>query len=345
MSFELQIALALLALVGNAFFVGAEFGLVSARRSSIEPLALEGSRPARITLGAMEQVSLMLAGAQLGITLCSLIFGAIGEPLFAHWLEEPLHAAGMPDALLHPISFAIALAVLAYVHVVLGEMVPKNLAIAGPTRTALLLTPILVAYVKVAGPIVNFLNTIANGILRLLGINPKREIASSFNRDEVAGFVKESHKEGLLSEDEKMLLTGALSFDRKTVRNLLLPLDQLVTLPYRATIGDIELASGKTGFSRFPINDAKGKLAGYLHIKDVLHMATDNPEKKLPASVIRALPSISADTSLRLALLTMQRAGAHLAKVTNGRGRALGVIALEDLLEELVGVIRDETQR
>ena len=139
-----QLLLAVSMLVGNAFFVGAEFGLVSSRRSNIELEALNGSRAAKITLGAMERVSLMLAGAQLGVTVCSLIFGAVAEPLVAHHLEQPFHTLGLSEGLLHPISFVIALILMTYLHVVLGEMVPKNLALAGPTKAALWLTPPLV---------------------------------------------------------------------------------------------------------------------------------------------------------------------------------------------------------
>jgi CBS domain containing-hemolysin-like protein len=343
MSIELGFAVAGLVLAGNAFFVGAEFGLVSSRRSNIELAALGGSWSAKLTLKAMERVSLMLAGAQLGITLCSLIFGAVGEPLLAHLLEHPFSQLGVPEALLHPVSFVIALSLMTYLHVVIGEMVPKNLALAGPTKTALWLTPPLWLFVKVSLPIVHGLNMIANGCLRLVGIKPKNELASSFNRDEVAGFVKESHEEGLLSEDEEQLLSGALQFERKTIAAILLPLEKLVTVPRTASAEDIEKLTAKTGHSRFPVLEA-GELQGYVHIKDLLAITPAKQQDQLALRLIRDLPEISPRTSLRNALFTMQKQGAHLAKVVDADNNTTGVVALEDVLEELVGRIRDDAK-
>lgn len=333
--------IALLMLFGNALFVGAEFGLVSSRRSNIELAALSGSRRAKITLSAMERVSIMLAGAQLGVTLCSLIFGAVGEPLIAHLLENPFTAAGVSEHLLHPVSFVIALALMTYVHVVIGEMVPKNLALAGPTKAALWLTPPLVAFVNVTSPIVHLLNAIANGCVRLLGVKPKREMTSSFNRDEVAGFVKESHKEGLLSEDEEQLLSGALSFDKKDISHVLLPMKSLVTVPVTATAQEIEDVSAQTGFSRFPVT-TDGRLIGYIHIKDLLDINPLQQTERMSLALVRELPVIKEKTSLRRALVTMQRMGAHLAQVVDDKGKSIGIVALEDVLEELVGNISDD---
>lgn len=341
---ELLIVVAITMLALNAFFVGAEFGLVSSRRSNIELEALNGSRAAKITLGAMERVSLMLAGAQLGITVSSLIFGAVGEPLLAHYLEVPMEHLGVPSFLLHPIAFALALTMMTYVHVVLGEMVPKNLALAGPTKAALWLAPPLVLFVKITLPIVQGLNAIANGILRLFGVTPKAEVASSFNRDEVAGFVKESRKEGLLSEDEEQLLSGALTFERKNVTSVLLPLKKLVTVSSDASADDIELVAARTGHSRFPITDTTGDLQGYVHLKDLLDITPSKQDQQLSLKLIRELPTINETTSLREALITMQKQGAHLAKVVAQNNATLGVIALEDVLEELVGRIRDDAK-
>nr|AIA18538.1 protein of unknown function DUF21 [uncultured bacterium] len=342
MTTQLLIAVAMLA--GNAFFVGAEFGLVSSRRSSIELHAVNGSRAAKITLGAMERVSLMLAGAQLGVTLCSLIFGAVAEPLVARVLEAPLDWLGAPEQLLHPISFVVALSLMTYLHVVLGEMVPKNLALTGPTRAALWLTPPLVVFVKITMPIVKALNAIANWFTRLLGVKPRPELASSFNRDEVAGFVKESHKEGLLSEDEEQLLSGALSFDEKDVSSVLLPPKKLITVSYDATAQQIEDLAGQTGHSRFPVTKG-GQLIGYIHIKDLLNIRADQQNNSVAIELIRELPSLKPGTSLRKALVTMQQMGAHLAQISKTQDKYLGVVMLEDVLEELVGDISDDAKK
>lgn len=344
MSTEAALFIAAAALIGNAFFVGAEFGLISARRSSIELRALKGSRRAKITLSAMERVSFMLAGAQLGVTLCSLILGAVGEPLIAHALERPFHNLGISEAWIHPISFALALIVMVYLHVVIGEMVPKNLALAGPERTALLLTPPLAFIVNAIRPVVSWLNTLANGTLRLVGVTPKDEIASSFTRDEVAGFVEESRREGLLSEDEEHLLSGVLRFDQHTIQSIMMPITALVVAPAQASATDIEQLTARTGFSRFPVRGDDGSLVGYLHLKDILTIDADHYDQPLPVARLRALPQLGERTTLRSALTTMQRSGAHLAQVTTSKGELRGIVALEDVLEELVGTIRDDSQ-
>ncbi len=207
------IAIGLLAF--NAFFVGAEFALISARRSQIEPRAQAGSRVARTTLHAMENVSLMMAGAQLGITICSVGLGAVGEPAVAHLIEPLFESAGVPEALLHPVAFVIALTVVVFLHVVLGEMVPKNIAIAGPERSALVLGPPMLFVVTLLRPIIVALNAIANATLRLLRVEPKDEISSAFTREEVAALVEESRGEGLIEADEYDRLAGRPGLHRE----------------------------------------------------------------------------------------------------------------------------------
>ncbi|HWV87513.1 MAG TPA: hemolysin family protein [Capillimicrobium sp.] len=335
------IALSVVLLAANAFFVGAEFALVSARRSVIEPRADEGHRLARITLRAMERVSLMMAGAQLGITICSLGLGYLGEPAIAHLLEGPFEAIGLPDALVHPIAFAIALAIVSFLHVVLGEMVPKNIALAGPERSALVLAPILVGVVRVLRPAIASLNWVANLALRAVGITPRDEVTSTFTRDEVAGLVEESRREGLLDQHEGRLLVGALTFEERDARSVLLPVADLVTVDHDVTPAELEQVAATTGYSRFPVR-REGLLVGYLHLKDVLEFEDRHRNRPIAPSWIRPMPAVSIDDRLRTILARMQRTGAHLARVEAADGQLLGVVALEDVLEELVGEIRDE---
>ena len=341
MSETTSLIIALLALAGNAFFVGAEFALISARRSSVELLAAKGKRTAKITLRAMERVSLMLAGAQLGITLCSLVFAAMGEPVVAHWLEGPFGALGIDDAPRHIIAFAIALSAMVWLHVVLGEMVPKNLALARSTSAALVMVPPLYAIVWLTKPLILALNMVANGMVRLLGVKPRDEIASSFSRDEVMGFVKESHREGLLSSEEEQLLSSSLAFDSHTIQPLIVPIDALVLTSTKPTVDELERLVAETGYSRFPVPAGKkpGKLRGYVHIKDVLGSS------KSVSSKIHPLPRLAPSASTRHALRTMQQSEAHIAQVLGPRGKLLGVVMLEDVLERLVGTIKDTTQK
>jgi CBS domain containing-hemolysin-like protein len=328
-------------LVANGFFVGAEFALLSARRSQIEPLADAGSRIARTTLMAMENVSLIIAGAQLGITICSLGLGAVGEPAVAHLLEPILAAAQVPMAFLHPIAFGVALTVVVFLHVVLGEMVPKNIALAGPDRVALVLGPPMVAIVTVLRPIIVSLNAVANAVLHLLKIEPKDEIGSTFTREEVAALVEESRGEGLIAKGEYDRLSASLGFTQNTLASVLMPLDSLATISRGATAADIEDICAATGFSRFPVADNEGELLGYLHIKDVLETHEERRQRMIEEKWIRPFASVRSDVVLHEALETLQRRGAHMAKVIDAAGNVLGVATLEDVLEELVGEIRD----
>lgn len=341
MSPLLALALATVLLALNAFFVGAEFALISARRSVIEPRAEEGSLRARVTLAAMERVSLMMACAQLGITICSLGLGYLGEPAVAHLLEGPFEAVGMPESLVHPVSLIIALSIIGYLHVVIGEMVPKNIALAKPDRSAIALAPPLSVISKAIHPVITTLNWIANVFLRLAGVEPKNEVTSAFTRDEVAGLVEESRREGLIDPSERRLLVGALTFEERDVRSVLLPLDRLRTVPPDVTPAEVEEMASRTGFSRFPVGN-DGDLRGYIHLKDALEFKDAHRNRPIASAWIRPLGALRDTDRLRAALATMQRAEAHMARVTDAEGRLLGIVALEDVLEELVGEIRDE---
>ncbi len=327
--------IALLLLAVNAFFVASEFALISTRRSAIEPLVARGSRRARITLRAMERVSILLAGAQLGITLASLGLGAVAEPAVAHLLERVFGAAGAGGHFVHPLAFVIALLIVVFLHVVLGEMVPKNLAMAGPERAALLLVPSLAQLARLLRPAIAVLNGLANLTLRAVRITPQDEVTSAFTRDEVAGLVAESRSAGLLDAHEHELLTDALAFDIRTVRSVLRSIDQLVTAAPSVTPQEIEQLAVATGFSRFPVRAPSGELIGYVHLKDVLETDQLRRETALMPGQVRPLVTVGVDDPLAGVLETMQANGAHLAGVTDGGGGQLGIVVLEDVLSEL----------
>jgi CBS domain containing-hemolysin-like protein len=324
----------------NALFVAAEFALISARRTQLEPRIQAGSRPARMAMRAIENITQVMAAAQLGITICSLGLGAVGEPAIAHLLEPVFEAVSLPEGLVHPVSFVIAMTIVVFAHVVLGEMVPKNLALVGPDRAALFLGPFMLAVVVVFKPFVLLLNGTANVIVRLFKVEPKGEVASTYSHDEVAGLVDESRREGLLDEHEYGLVSGALDFYEGTVDQVLLPRDGLVTISPSATPADVERACAETGFSRFPVLDANGEIAGYLHIKDVLETDDESRLETIADKWLRPLATVVAGSGLYEALRTMQARGSHMARVADEAGVVLGVIMLEDVLEELVGEIR-----
>lgn len=335
------VGLTVVLLALNALFVAAEFALISARRTQMEPRIAEGSRTAKLALRAMENVTQIMAAAQLGITLCSLGLGAVGEPAIAHMIEPLLDKLNVPEGALHPIAFVIAMTIVVMAHVILGEMVPKNLALVGPDRAALVLGPFMLAVVALLKPFVLTLNGIANGFIRLCRIEPKDEVGSTYTHDEVANLVEESRREGLLDDDEYGLVSGALDFHEGTIDQVLLPRANLVTIPPSATPVEVEQACAETGFSRFPVADASGDLTGYLHVKDVLETDDGSRREVIADKWLRPLATVLTGSGLYEALRTMQARGSHMARVADDEGTVQGVIMLEDVLEELVGEIRE----
>jgi CBS domain containing-hemolysin-like protein len=336
---------AALLLAANAFFVGAEFALVSARRDRLEAMAERGTERARTVMAAAEHTSLMMAGAQLGITLCTIGLGALGEPTVAHYLELLLSPFALPAAVLHAVAFAMALLIVSILHIVLGEMVTKNLAIAAPERTAVILTPVLVMWVKMIRPVITALNAMSNGVLRLVKVEPKDEIESAHTPEELATLIADSRREGLLDQAEHRRLTKTLHSAEQTVADVLVPMERVETVPYPPTVGDIEAAVVRTGFSRYPVRMRDGRLNGYLHVKDVLDHADADPSTPVPTHRVRGLPEIPADSRLDEALAALRRARSHVAKAVSPDRTVLGIVALEDLVEEYVGTVRDATHR
>ena len=341
MSTQTAMLVGVLLLLTNAFFVGGEFALVSARRTRIEPKAAAGSRIARTTLRAMDNVSQVMAAVQLGITVASLALGAIAEPALAHLVEPLFDAANVPERLLHPVSFALALAIVVYLHVVLGEMVPKNIALAGPERAALLLGPPMMAFVTIFKPAVIALNGTADGVVRLLRLEPASAVASTFTREEVEALVDESREEGMLEEGEYERLSGALGFTSRPASSVLLPIDDLQTVRRGARVGDVEKVCAETGYSRFPVVSGDEELVGYLHIKDVLETDPHGRARVVEDKWIRSFANVRPTDTLQTALAVLQAKGAHMARVVDEEGRLLGIVTLEDVIEELVGEIRD----
>ncbi|RBY96168.1 hypothetical protein DQ237_09865 [Blastococcus sp. TF02-8] len=327
-------------LLGNAFFVAAEFALVSARAAQIEARAETGSRRAVKTLAAMRNVSQMMAGAQLGITLCSLGLGAVGEPAVAHLIEVPLEAAGLPEGLLHPIALTIALSLVTVLHMVLGEMVPKNITMAGPDRAALVLGPPLAVMVRVLKPFIWLFNTLANGFVRLFGVQPTDEVAASFDETEIRSMVTQSQREGVLGTEMGELAAGALTFEQNDLSSVLLPLDRLVTVPRSTTPRELEATVAEYGFSRYPVSEDGAGLVGYVHVKDVLDVPAERRDQPIPDRDVLQFVELGAGDPLPEVLATMRKAGAHLGRVTDGGG-VRGVVALEDVLEQLIGDVRD----
>lgn len=330
-------------LVVNGFFVGAEFAVISARRSQIEPKAEAGSKAAKTTLWAMEHATLMLATSQLGITVCSLVILNVSEPAIHHLLEIPLGLTSLSYEAISIIAFIVALLLVTFLHVVLGEMVPKNISFSVPTRAALILAPPLVLVARVFKPVIWTLNGIANSILRLFRVEPKDEATSAYTLDEVATIVEQSTRDGVL-KDTTGTLTNAFEFTAKTVADVQVPLADMVLLPESSTPADIQRAVARHGYSRYILTNQDAEPAGYLHLKDVMDLTSaEKFSRPVPAKRIRRLASAFAGAELEDALAAMRRTGAHVARVFDAQGRTTGVLFLEDIIEELVGEVQDAT--
>lgn len=331
-------------LLGNAFFVASEFAVISARRAQIEPRAEAGSRPAKITIKAMERVSLMLATTQIGVTICSLLILVIVEPSVHHLLEPLLHAIHLSEAVANAVAFGFTLVVVSFLHLVIGEMVPKNISFSVPERAALILVPALYFLAIAIKPVVAGLNIAANGILRVFGVRAKDEANSAYTLDQVEDIVEHSTREGALS-DLSGTITNTFEFTEKRVEDVAVPAAKLVALSENCTPREVEAAVTKYGFSRYPLVDEDAEIVGYLHLKDVLDLREDEVDQPFPAKRIRTLISLPATMELEDALASMRRVHAHMAKSFDEQGRVRGVLFLEDILEELVGEVNDATRR
>lgn len=244
-----QLLIGLATLVVNAFFVGAEFALISVRRSQIEPHAEDGDRRAKSVLWGLEHVSALMAAAQLGITLCTLVLGVVAEPAIAHLLEPVFHALGVPKGAGHAVSFVIALTLATYLHMLLGEMVPKNVALAEPVRTALLLGPPLVTLSRALRPVIFAINAFANTLLKLLRVETKDEVAATFSDAELARIVRDSGEAGLIDDRALERLHDALELGRRPVRDVVLPVERVVHARVDVTPEELERLSAESGFS------------------------------------------------------------------------------------------------
>ncbi|QYH19759.1 HlyC/CorC family transporter [Corynebacterium aquatimens] len=333
-------------LAANAFFVAAEFALVSSRRDRLESLLAQGKGEAKNVIYAIEHLSIYLAGAQFGITVASLILGKVAEPAIAQYIEAPFSSAGLPPELLHPISFVIALIIISFLHILLGEMVPKNIAIAGPESTAMLLTPAFTVWMKITRPIIEALNWVARTTLKAFGIEQRDELESTVDQEQLATMIKESSEEGLLDAEETARLANALRTESRNLVEVMIPLEDAKTIPYHPRgirLSIIEDAVRETGYSRYPVERAPGVLIGYVHVKDILDlMECEDEDPVVPVNRIRPLSIVDGSQSLDDALTSMHRRSAHMAQV-RVNGELVGVAALEDIIEEYVGTVSDWT--
>lgn len=338
------LAIAVALLIANGFFVGAEFALLASRRTKLETMATEGSAGARNAVKSLSELTFMLAGVQLGITMASLGLGFVGEPAVAHLLEGLIERfIELPSGVLHTLSLVIALTIVIFFHMVIGEMAPKNMAIADPERAAIWVSVPLRLYANMFRPFINLLNGFANWIVQRFGVDTPDERLSVHTVEEIGAMVQESARGGVIDQFEERLLSGAVELGERDAGAAMVPRTELSAMPSTATPEEIELRVVESGHSRIPIyRDSLDDIAGFFHAKDLLQIPREMRDRPLPAGLIRQMLVIPESRKLRPLLLEMRRQRIHAALVLDEHGGTAGIVTLEDLIEELVGEIRDE---
>ncbi|MCY1145160.1 hemolysin family protein [Actinoplanes sp. Pm04-4] len=335
-----------LLLIGNAFFVAAEFALVASKRHRLEQSAANGSRAAKAALDGTRELSVMLAGAQLGITLCSLGLGALAEPSLEHLFGPALHALGLPDVASHVIAFLLALIIVTFLHLVIGEMMPKSWAITHPERSAILLALPFRMYARIVGPALRVLNAMANAALKPFGVHPQDQLAQAHGPAEMRILLDRSRAEGLIEAEQSELLTSVLSLASLPVREVMLPTEQLVSVPRSASVADIELGSLTSGRSRLAVTSDGGRVVGVVHVREAVRASAAG--RAATAGELME-PAFLMDCGVNVveAVANLRAGRTQLAIVTtagpSGTVEQVGFVALEDLLEQVIGRFDDET--
>jgi CBS domain containing-hemolysin-like protein len=332
-------------LAANGFFVALEFALLGSRRSRLEPLAEAGDKGAQRSLAAMRDLNAQLAGAQLGITVASLILGLVGEPAMAGLLEPVVEVLPfVPEGWTHAVGGIIGLVIVVFAHMVLGEMVPKNVSLAHPEGSLRALTVPNRAYLAVVRPLVWVLNVLSNVGVRAFGVEPRDELASAHTAEELAVLVATSREEGTIQGFAAELLSGVLDFSGREVASVMVPRDRICSVTATATPADAEAVVLAQGHSRLPVTGTGGidDVLGFVHAKDLLQMPVAVLDRPLPPRLLRRMLVVPRERSLEDLLLAMRRSRVHFALVTEPDGTTAGIVTLDDLLEELVGDITDE---
>jgi CBS domain containing-hemolysin-like protein len=320
---------ATVAIVGlSAFFVAVEFALMAAKRHRLEDAATT-SRAARAALRSSSELTLLLAGSQLGITLCTLALGAITKPAVHHWLTPLFETWGLPEVAADVAGFVLALIIVTFIHLVVGEMAPKSWAIAHPERSATLLALPMRAFMWATRPLLGTLNEAANQLLRKVGVEPTNEVAAGQNPEALLHLVEHSANVGALDARFSAQISGALEMQRLTVRELVTPGAPLTAVPADATVGQLRETARRSGHLRILLRDGE-RITGVVHVRDTLTA----PDEAPAAQFARPVFTLDADTPVHAALKAMRETRNHLAVVTDA-GSVVGVITLADVMRRL----------
>ena len=337
----LYILLVFVLVLGNGFFVASEFALVGVRRSRVEMLAASGNSSARRLLGLLDNLNAYISATQLGITMASLALGWIGEPVFAHILEAPLRGR-VSDVTLHTISFAVAFAIITFLHIVLGELAPKTLALERAEKVALAISWPMHAFYKLFQWPIRMLDWSGTRVVRLFGLHPTAEHGSVYTEGELRHLVDVSRQSGHLELEEQQLIHRVFEFSDTEVKEAMVPRMQVKALPVTATLEDTRAAFLSSEYSRLPVyGERLDEIVGLLFRKD-LDMGRVPKDGFDLRKLVRPPAFIPATASLGVALKQMQSSRIHFSFVIDEHGGLDGILTLEDLLEEIVGEINDE---
>lgn len=333
MSLTTGLVLTVLLLLGNGFFVAAEFALVAAKRPRLEKLADEGNRAAASAVAGIKELSLMLAGAQLGITMCSLGLGVVSEPVIASVLVPPFHSMGLSSGTAHAVSFVIALALVTFLHMVIGEMAPKSWAIARPERSALILALPFRGFTHLFRFVLAALNGVTNTLLRLVRVEPRDAFSISRTPEQLRHLVEESRRLGLIDADDHNLLTSTLDAPTTGLTDLVTPVADMTYVAADARPREIIETAHRSGHTRLLVRDASGELSGLVHVRDAyLARTTDSAAWTMTHPV----PALTCDTPLDRAVSILRAHHSQLGLVHDATGATVGLISLDDLLENLL---------
>jgi len=334
-------------LLVNGFFVAVEFALVGSRRTRLESLAQGGSRRAKAALAALGDLTMQLAGAQLGITIASLALGYVAEPAVVAGIESLLGPLSLPAGVQHGIAFVIGLGIVVFLHLVIGEMVPKGATLADPERTLLWVAAPNRAYLWVFRPVIKVLNGSSNVLVRAMRIEPRDDLAAAHTPEEFAVMLAESREEGLVDDFAHDLLTGVLDFGGRDAGTVMVPRAEVVSVDRALPVEAVEQVAVRTGHSRLPVTGGGGldEVVGFVHTKDLLSLGGEARRRPVPLRLVRRMLVVPTHRALEEVLRSMRANRVHFALVVDADRTTAGIVTLEDLLEELVGDIFDESDR
>lgn len=341
-----MLGVGLLLTIGTGLFVASEFALVNLDRADLEARREAGESRLSLTISALRITSTHLSSAQLGITLTTLLTGYTMEPAISNLLRPVLTGWGMPEGAVSPISTVVAIAVATIFSMILGELVPKNLALAVPRQTAKIVMPFQVAFTTVFKPAVVVLNGSANGVLRSIGVEPKEELSGARTAEELSSLVRRSASAGVLEEDTASLLDRTLTFSRLTTADVMTPRPSVHAVAASDSVEDIIQLARRTGHSRFPVyDDSMDDITGIVHLKQAISVPRER-RADVPAAAIAEDPlRVPEAVHLDAVMSELRARGYQMAVVVDEYGGTAGVVTLEDLVEEIVGEVLDEHDR